>query len=55
MEFLLLWADELDDWFGIVRHYAPKALGLLAAVGLFAGTGLALFAPQATLAAIGLG
>lgn len=55
MEFLLLWADNLDDAVGALRHLAPKILGLLAAFALFALTGFALvLAPQATLAVIGL-
>ena len=55
MEFLLLWIDDLDDAVGAVRHLAPKILGFLFALILFAATGLALnFAPQATLAIVGL-
>lgn len=53
MEFLLLWADELDDAMGAARHLAPKAIAFAVAVALFAATALALvFAPQATLAVI---
>jgi uncharacterized membrane protein len=53
MEFLLLWVDDLDDAVGAARHLAPKLLGLLAAMALFAATGFALvLAPQLTLAAI---
>lgn len=53
MEFLLLWVDELDDAMGAARHLAPKVMGFLMAVALFAATALALvFAPQATLAVI---
>jgi hypothetical protein len=53
MEFLLLWADDLDDALGALRHLAPRLLGLLLALGLFAATGLALVrAPQLTLAAL---
>ncbi len=52
MEFLLLWADELDDALAVLRHYAPRILSLIAALALFAFTGFALIlAPQATLAA----
>ena len=52
MEFLLLWADELDDALGVLRHYAARILGLLAALALFATTGFALIlAPQLTLVA----
>ncbi|HKS54423.1 MAG TPA: hypothetical protein VJS12_04015 [Steroidobacteraceae bacterium] len=50
MEFLLLWADELDDAMAVLRHYAPRILGLIAALALFAATGFALIlAPQITL------
>ena len=52
MEFLLLWADELDDAMAVLRHYAPRILGLIVALALFAATGLALvLAPHVTLAA----
>ena len=52
MEFLLQWADELDDVLAVARHYAPRILGLLAALALFAATGFALVhAPHVTLAA----
>jgi hypothetical protein len=55
MEFLLLWADNLDDALGALRHLAPKILGFIAAFALFAATGFALvLAPQAALAVIGL-
>ena len=55
MEFLLLWADNFDDAIGAVRHLAPKLLGLLLAIALFALTGIALvIAPHALLAAVGL-
>ena len=51
MEFLLLWADELDDAMAVLRHYAPRILGLIAALVLFAASGFALiFAPHVTLA-----
>ena len=51
MEFLLQWADELDDALAVLRHYAPRIIGLLAAIALFAGTGFALVAaPHVTLA-----
>ena len=50
MEFLLLWADELDDAMAVLRHYAPRILGLIAALVLFAATGFALIlAPHVTL------
>jgi len=55
MEFLLLWADDLDDAIGAARHLLPKILGLLAATALFAATGFALvLAPQLTLAGLAL-
>jgi hypothetical protein len=55
MEFLLQWADELDDALGVIRHYAPRILGMIAALALFAATGYALvFVPYFTLAAFGL-
>jgi hypothetical protein len=55
MEFLLLWADNLDDALGALRHLAPKILGFIAAFALFAATGFALvLAPQAALGVIGL-
>jgi predicted Na+-dependent transporter len=56
MEFMLLWADDLDDALCALRHLAPKILGFVAAFALFAATGFALLrAPQATtLAVIGL-
>jgi hypothetical protein len=50
MEFLLLWADELDDAMAVLRHCAPRILGLIAALALFAATGFALIlAPHVTL------
>jgi hypothetical protein len=55
MEFLLLWADNLDDALGVLRHLAPKILGFFAAFALFAATGFALvLAPEAALGVIGL-
>jgi hypothetical protein len=55
MEFLLLWADELDDALAVLRHYAPRILGLVVALGLFAATGFALvYAPHVTLGAFGV-
>jgi hypothetical protein len=51
MEFLLLWADDLDDAIGALRHLAPKFIGLLFALALFAGTCFALIlTPHLTLA-----
>ena len=51
MEILLLWADELDDALAVLRHYAPRILGLIAALALFAATGFFLIlAPHVTLA-----
>jgi Flp pilus assembly protein TadB len=53
MEFLLLWADDLDDVLGALRHIFPRLLGLFLALGLFAATGLALlWVPHLTLAAL---
>lgn len=50
MEFMLLWIDELDDAIGALRHLAPKILGFLAAIALFAATGFALvLAPHVAL------
>jgi hypothetical protein len=55
MEFLLLWADNLDDALCALRHLAPKILGFITAFALFAATGFALvLAPQAALGIIGL-
>ena len=55
MEFLLLWADNLDDVLCALRHLAPKILGFIAAFALFAATGFALvLAPEAALGVIGL-
>ncbi len=55
MEFMLQWADDLDDALGVLRHYAPRVLGLLIALTLFAATGFALLhAPQAALAGLAL-
>lgn len=51
MEFLLLWIDDLDDAVGALRHLAPKILGFILALALFAATGIALVvAPHTTLA-----
>lgn len=53
MEFFLLWADDLDDAIGVLRHLAPRILALLAALGLFAATGFALMlAPHLALLAL---
>ena len=55
MEVLLLWIDDLDDALGAMRHLAPKILGFLAALALFAATGFALLlAPETTLAVVGI-
>lgn len=55
MEFLLQWADDLDDALGALRHLLPRILALVAAAGLFAVTGFALlFAPTLTLTVIAL-
>jgi hypothetical protein len=53
MEFLLLWIDDLDDALGALRHLAPKILGFILAVALFAGTCIALVRlPQVALLVI---
>jgi hypothetical protein len=53
MEILLLWVDELDDALAVLRHYAPRILGLLVALALFAATGFALvYAPHVTIGVI---
>ncbi|MFL6616973.1 MAG: hypothetical protein ACJ8MH_00140 [Povalibacter sp.] len=50
MEFLLLWIDDLDDALCALRHLAPRIVGFLVAVALFAATCFALIAvPQLTL------
>jgi hypothetical protein len=50
MEFLLLWADDLDDALGVLRHFASRLLALLATLALLCATGLALLlAPQLVL------
>ena len=55
MEFLLLWADNIDDAVCAVRHLAPKILSVIAAFALFVLTGFALLlAPHVALAIIGL-
>lgn len=53
MEFLLLWIDEMDDVWGALRHLAPRILGLLLALALFAASGFGLvLAPHLTVAAL---
>lgn len=42
MEKLLLWADDLDDALGVLRHLAPRILPPLTALGLCGMTALAL-------------
>jgi hypothetical protein len=55
MEFLLLWADNLDDALGALRHLAPKILSFIAAFALFVITGFALvLIPQVLLIILGL-
>jgi|SoiMethySBSTD1v2_1073268.scaffolds.fasta_scaffold510038_1 hypothetical protein len=50
MEVFLLWIDELDDMLSAARHLAPKLLGFLFALALFAATVLALsITPHAPL------
>lgn len=51
MEFLLLWADEIDDAMGALRHLAPRALGLILALTVFLAAVIALMlAAEITLA-----
>jgi hypothetical protein len=46
MEFLLLWADDLDDLLCAARHLAPKMFGLLGGLcGLALLGGALLLAP----------
>jgi hypothetical protein len=53
MEFLLLWADELDDALGALRHLWPQVVDFLTATLLFAMTGFGLMlATQATVFAV---
>ena len=53
MEFLLQWIDEMDDALGALRHLAPRILGLLLALVLFAASGFGLvLAPHLTVAAL---
>lgn len=55
MENLLLVLDELDDAVAVVRHTAPRLIGFLAALALFALTVLSfLFAPKITLGVLGI-
>ena len=50
MEFLLLWADDLDDALGALRHLWPQIVDFLIAALLFATTGFGLvLATQTTL------
>ena len=53
MEFLLLWADDLDDVVGALRHLWPQVVDFFTATLLFAMTGFGLvLATQATVAAV---
>ncbi|HEX2495145.1 MAG TPA: hypothetical protein VHK24_15340 [Steroidobacter sp.] len=55
MEFLLLWADELDDAIAAARHLTPRILGVLAAIGSLAAAAFALMpAPRLLLGALAL-
>lgn len=55
MEFLLQWADNLDDAVHAVRHLAPKVVGLLLGVLLFVAAGFAFArSPELGLTIIGL-
>jgi hypothetical protein len=50
MEFLLLWADELDDALGALRHLWPQIVDFMIATLLFATTGFGLvLATETTL------
>ena len=50
MEFLLLWADELDDALGALRHLWPQIVDFMIATLLFAVTGFGLvLATETTL------
>jgi hypothetical protein len=50
MEFLLLWADELDDALGALRHLWPQLVDFVLATLLFVMTGFGLvLATQTTL------
>jgi len=50
MEFLLLWADELDDALGALRHLWPQIVDFVLAMLLFVMTGFGLvLATQTTL------
>lgn len=44
MEFLLLWADEIDDALGAARHLGRKIFGALAAIAMLAAAGFGLLA-----------
>ena len=53
MEFLLLWADDLDDVFGALRHLWPQVVDFFTATLLFVMTGFGLMlATQATAFAV---
>ena len=55
MEFLLLWADELDDALGALRHLWPQIVDFMIAALLFAMTGFGLLlATQTTLIGVAL-
>jgi hypothetical protein len=50
MEFLLLWADDLDDALGALRHLWPQIVDFVLATLLFVMTGFGLvLATQTTL------
>jgi hypothetical protein len=42
MEFLLLWADEIDDVLGALRHLWPQIVDFALAMLMFVMTGFAL-------------
>ena len=53
MEFLLLWADDLDDVLGALRHLWPQVVDFITATLLFVTTVFGLMlATQATVFAV---
>jgi len=53
MEFLLRWADDLDDALGALRHLWPQVVDFITATLLFVMTGFSLMiATQATALAL---
>lgn len=55
MEFLLLWADDLDDALGALRHLWPQIVDFMLATLLFAMTGFGLvLATETTLIGVAM-